>query len=138
MKNLVILLAMLSIFQSDFSHAETIVFVGDSNSCKPFLGEQDTNVRPDNLLDYLNTENHLWSVIRSGKSIHFCGQEAADKYYLSLLKNKVNKLTVAEFLLSSSVIIPFDGDRAGISSSVAHEENYKLGEHFYFKTLSKI
>jgi hypothetical protein len=130
MKNLVILLAMLSIFQSDFSHAETIVFVGDSNSCKPFLGEQDTNVRPDDLLDYLNTKNHLWSVIGSGKSIHFCGQEAADKYYLSLLKNKVNKLTVAEFLLSSSVIIPFDGDRAGISSSVAHEENYKLGRAF--------
>jgi hypothetical protein len=139
MKTLVILLTMLSILQSNFSHADTIVFVGDGNSCKPFLGEQDTNIRPDDLLDYLNTKNNLWSIIRSEKSIHFCGQEAADKYYSSLLKNKINKLAVAEFLLSSSVIIPFDGDRAGISSSVAHEENYKLGRAFLLQnSLNKI
>ncbi len=130
MKKLVILLAILSIFQSGYTNAESIIFVGDSNSCRPFLGEHDKNIAPELLISYLNKNHNLWSLIDSEKSIHFCGQKAADKYYTFLLKNKMHELTVAEFLLSTSVIIPFDDINTGIIRSVIHEENYLLGQAF--------
>ncbi len=137
MKKLVILLAILSIFQSGYANAESIIFVGNINSCKPFLGEHDKNIEPELLISYLNKNHNLWSLIDSEKSIHFCGQKAADKYYSFLLKNKMHELTVAEFLLSTSVIIPSDDINTGISRSVLHEENYMLGQVFLLQNSIK-
>ena len=137
MKKLVILLATLTIFQSSHANAESIIFVGNINSCKPFLGEHDKNIEPELLISYLNKNHNLWSLIDSEKSIHFCGQKAADKYYSFLLKNKMHELTVAEFLLSTSVIIPSDDINTGISRSVLHEENYMLGQVFLLQNSIK-
>ena len=137
MKNIVFLLAIFYMCLHGFAHAETVVFVGDGNSCKPFLGEHDKNVRPEHLLDYLNRQSNLWPIIKSEKAIHFCSQKAVDKYYLDLLKNKNYKLTVADFLLSTSVIIPTDDVNTGISRSALHEENYKLGQVFLQQNSSK-